>query len=335
MTPNKKKFASGRGRSRAPGRYVLYGPGSVGKTTLAASAPSPYFVCIEDGAREFDVGYALFDAATKRRTPCCYEEVSDVLDWIASGVDGGPTSLVIDGERIQTLVLDGTHQLDILVQDFVMRQNTRWKSIQEAGFGKGEAEVLNQWRPLVTKLEDINTRLGVRIVLLGHAQVINFKDPEGAEIGRTDLMVTKHTKGDVAGFLYGWADVFALARFELLTGIVGKGDRARTVAVAAEPERELLLSWTTAYQAKCRFGGPASMKMTRDGMPRPWSEIFGDLEDKAPNRLREAIEALLPQVDEETAAKAKAWLANVGDDVPALSKGLDNMKKKIESKEAA
>jgi hypothetical protein len=322
MTPNKiGKYTLTRGRSRTRPRYVIYGAGSVGKTTLAASAPNPLFVQIEDGAREFDVVRPKFDDATGREVPRSYEEVIDLLSALA-------TSDLGDRE---TLVLDGLHQLDVLVQDYVCRQNPKWKSIQTAGFGVGESEVLDKWRAVTTRLEDINTRKNMRVVLTGHAQVAKFKNPEGAEFDRYDLAVTKHPKGDVAAFLYGWAEVFAFAKFETLTHEVGK----RTVGLNIASDRIMHLTWTNAFQAKCRLGGPETIQLSRDGTPRSWAEIFGEIEDKAPERLRARIVSMLEYVDDDTRAKCQTWLAKVGDDVSALAQGLENMKKKAEERKMA
>lgn len=319
-TPNKiGGLTIKRGRSKAKPRYVIYGAGSVGKTTLASTAPKPLFLCLEDGAREFDVDYVEFEPG--RSYPTSFDETLTALERIAAG----------DVGDLETLVLDGFHQLDILIQTKVLSENNKWKSIQEAGFGKGEAEVLSKWRLVVAKLDEINTRKGLRIVLTGHHQIDKFKNPEGAEFNRYDMLVTKHPKGDVAAFLYGWAEVVGFARFETLTQEINK----RTVAVAVQGDRLLQLAWTNAYQAKCRLGGPDLIPLTRDGVPRPWSEIFGEMENKDPDVLRAAIESLLPSVDDATQAKVRGWLPTVHNDVGQLAKGLENMKKKIEQGKAA
>lgn len=318
-SPNKiGKFGIDTGVSKTPPRYVIYGPGSVGKSTLAASAPKPLFLCAEDGARELKVSRFRFDDAARRVYPVKYEEVSEALAAVAQGDIG---------DR-ETLVLDGGHALDVLIQEYVMRQNPKWKSIQTAGFGVGEAEVLNMWRPIIARLDEINTRRNMRIVLTGHQQIIKFKNPEGAEFDRYDLAVTKHPKGDVAAFLYGWADVFAFARFETLTQEIGK----RTVAVSADPERVLQLSWTNAYQAKCRLGGPDTVPLSSNGVARSWDEVFGEIENKAADVIRAQIESMLSSVDEATRTRVTQWLSKVGDDTPALAQGLENLKKKTNEK---
>lgn len=253
------------GRSETPKRFIVYGPGSVGKTTLALSAPNPMVISCEDGAREFDA--PTFRFAHGGVTPRTLTEVEEALKQM----------LAADlGDR-KTLVVDGFHQLDHLVSEDVLKRNPKWSSIQTAGFGVGEAEVLRRWRAVVDLIEQVNTIKQMRIIMTGHSQAVKFKDPEGSEFDRYDMQVTKHPKGDVAGFLFGWADVVGFAKFDRLTLDVGPDKRQRTVAVAQSGDRTLNLSWTNAWQAKCRIvGAPASVRLTHDdGAPKSWAEVFG------------------------------------------------------------
>lgn len=320
------KFTIESEQENVPGRFVIYGPGSVGKTTLVASAPNPLVLSMEDGARQFRVPTVKFDGG--RVVPSSLAEVREFLAALLAG----------DVGDCQTLVIDGAHALDRLVQDHALKANPKWKSIQTAGFGVGEAEVLTQWHLLVAQLDEVNRKKRMRIVFTAHSNTVKFKDPEGPEYDRYDLAVTKHPKGDVAAFLYGWADVFAFARFERLTQDVGPQGRERTVAVAEQGDRIMHLKWTSAYQAKCRLpGAPESIKLTnKDGSPRTWGDVFGPIEDRVAPRLRAELDSLVGLVqDEATATKTRAWIESVGDDIPTLSRALEKLKAQAKNKEAA
>ncbi len=320
------KFNIRKSRTAKRGRYVFYGPGSVGKTTLACSAPGVVVMSMEDGARELDAPPFVFDEATERVYPMSIGEVNEALSSLANAPDLG---------ELETLVIDGTHVLDALIQAEVMRVNG-WKSIAEPGFDKGERECLALVRQTFARLDDINSRRNVRIILTGHDRVANFKNPEGAEYGHFDLAMVKTRQVDVPGFVYGWADVFGFMRFQALTEEIGKKDKARTVAVAAQGDRVMHLRRTTAYVAKCRYGGDGDMALTApDGTPYSWADLFAHLEDKMPERIRAEIEALIPSADTATGDVVKVWLSKVGNDPLALTQGLENLKKKIENGKGA
>ena len=55
-------------RSNAPDRIVVYGVEGVGKTTWAAQAPNPVFLCAEDGVRGLDVPKLLCPNGDEVRT---------------------------------------------------------------------------------------------------------------------------------------------------------------------------------------------------------------------------------------------------------------------------
>lgn len=322
-TPNVSsgKFGVQRGAGKRKRKHVYYGTGSVGKTTLAASAPRPFIICLEDGAAEFKCPKSEFDTTTGRVYPLTYQEIVDYLEWLPKS--GQLTN-------VETLVLDGIHQLDQLIQTHVVKQNSKWTTIQTPGFGTGEAAVLDVWRSFIAKLDDICLRLGLRLILAGHAQITKFKNPEGAEYNRYDLAVTTHTKGDVAGFLFGWCDVFGFCRFEQLTQEIGK----RTVALSQQGSRLLQLEWTNAYQAKCRVpGAPGVLPMTNpDGTPSTWAEVWGPYEDAADAPTAADVDEfkrLLPEVSEETQATWRGWLEKNEGNAVALGNALRKLRDQV------
>lgn len=315
------KFNVVKGRDKTPPRIVLYGPGATGKSTLASTAPKAIWLCVDDGAREFDVTKVPFDDKG-RVVPNNAAEVLRALTDVASG----------DLGDAKTFVLDGVTPLDIMLQEQVVQQNPKWKSIKTAGFGNGESETLLAWRPIIAKLDVINRERGLRIVLIGHRQLRKFKNSSGADFGIYDLAATTHTDGDVPGFLFGWADVYAHAEQEMLTQDVGRPGAMTTKGVAAEGDRLLHLAGTSAWTAKCRLSGaPPVVKLTNDdGTPKTWAEVFGAIEEKEPMKLREAIEGLLPALGESDGEAARKWLSTVGDDVPMLARGLERLRIKAE-----
>lgn len=306
------KFAIADGPAHRPDKIVLYGVGSVGKSTLAASAPRPIFLCAEDGLASISAPKIEFEAASATRsarvTPRTIEEIYDVI-----------AALEAEETGFETFVLDGLTVVDNLCQDLVVRQNAKWKTIQTPGFGQGEAATLEVWRVLISKLDSLSIKRRMRLILIGHSIVTKFRNPEGPEFERYQLDVTTHPKGNVAGFLFGWADIFGFARFETLTVAEGK----RSIAFG-EGARILHLARANAYDAKCRPKG------VREKIPMSWDELADDIANgwRSPERLRDEFSRLLEQVDPETRKAAEAWLPTAGDDAHALSQAIDRLRGK-------
>lgn len=306
------KFSIASGRRPAPGRFVIFGVGSVGKTTLAGGAPRPLFLSAEAGDDELDVDRIVFDDQTGRVQPRTFDEVIDAVSAVAAG----------DGPH-QTLVVDGAGAIDALIQEHVVRKNPKWSTIQTPGFGQGEAAVLDVWRSFVARLEDVRVRRRMRVILIGHSQIAKFKNPEGAEFDRYQLAVTTHPKGDVAGFLFGWADLVGFYRFETLTAMEGK----RAIGIG-EGARILHLQRSNAFDAKCRYRGlPSSIQVPAE---RPWAALQKAIDDGGqPSQLRAEVARLMADVDETTRAKVEGWLATVGDNTAALAEGIDKLRSKL------
>jgi hypothetical protein len=265
-------------------RMFIYGPAGAGKTTFASSFPKPIVICGEDGSNELDVSRVTFDEAG-RVVPKAWAEVIDAVE-----------TLTHERHDFETLVLDGADSIDELARAVVLRANPKWKSISDPGFGKGESAVLDVWRGLVMRLEEAWKKMNV--VIVGHAKVKRFDNPEGLPYDRYQPSITDHPQGNVAGFLQGWVDVQAFAKFEVNTYTENK----RTIGVGTGA-RVLHLQRMPAWEAKCRPRGmPAEIPLSYDDFAHALRE------GQSPVALRAELERLLPSVDEKTRETVRAWL---------------------------
>jgi hypothetical protein len=103
-------------RARAP-KIVVAGPGKIGKTTFAASAPNAIGILTEDGA----------DAVDASAFPLCQS-----LDDVYSAMQ----TLLTEDHDFQSVFLDSLDWLEPMLHAHVCAAN-KWANIESPGYGKG------------------------------------------------------------------------------------------------------------------------------------------------------------------------------------------------------
>lgn len=262
-----------RGRVERPVRTLVYGLEGVGKTTFAASSPAPIFIGAEDGTGQLDV--ARFPS------PSAWSDVLDAID-----------SLTVEKHDFKTLAVDSLDWAEPLLWDHVCQAGGK-KDIEAFGYGKGYVAALDEWRVFLSRLDGLRSR-GMAIVLLAHSSVKKFANPSGEDFDRYQLKLNEKA----ANLCKEWADTVLFASWEVLTR---ETDNGRTKGV--QGSRVLYTTRTAAFDAKNRHGLPPTL-------PLDWAAYEASL--KAGGNvagLREEVDALLLQVPEDIAAKARAWLA--------------------------
>jgi hypothetical protein len=269
-----------RGRVQAPLRVLCYGVEGVGKSTLGADSPAPIFLGAEDGTAHLDVA----------RLPQP-ETWADVLAAVAL--------LTREQHEFKTLVIDSLDWVEPLIHVFVCAE-AKVKSMEDVGYGKLYIAALEQWRLLISALDRLRTAKRMHVVMVAHALVKGFKNPEGPDYERYQLKI--HDKA--AALLREWVDELLFARFETFS-LKGKGEmRAKGVSTGARVVQTIRAA---AYDAKTRHG-------LRDGMPLSWEEIergcMAGAEEALSEAQRDAEEALA-MVPDADRAKADAWVREV------------------------
>jgi len=234
-----------KGKVTTPPRLLVYGMEGVGKSTFAAGAPDPVFLCSESGTNFLDI--ARFP------TPETWEDVLDVVRVLTE-----------EDHPYQTLVIDTVDWLEPLVWEYVVRNatpgkdGTRPHSIEDVGggFGKGYLVALDQWMILLSQLERMVSLRKMGIVFVAHTHVRSFVNPEGADFDRYELKLDKK----LSGKLREWADDVMFAMFVSLTASEGRRKTARNTTSF----RELRTERCMAYDAKSRCGLPNPLMMDWD-----------------------------------------------------------------------
>ena len=230
------------GRENKPPRIMLYGQEGVGKSTFGASAPAPIFIQTEDGLGEID---------------CCKfplaQSVEDVIIEL--------TALRDEKHNFRTVVIDSLDWLERLIFDEICKE-FGVRSIEKAdgGYGKGYVDALVHWRKVLALLDDLRNKRGMMVILLAHAKVERFEDPENAAYDRYSPRLHKHA----ASLVSEWVDtvLFATKRMR-----VSKDGDSRTIAApigADGGERIIRTNGSPACIAKNRYGLPNEIPLSWD-----------------------------------------------------------------------
>ena len=226
-----------KGREAQPPRIMIYGSEGVGKSTFAALAPNPVFVQTEDGLSEIDC--SKFPLA---------KSFDDVVLQLQAVRD--------EQHDYGTVVIDSLDWLERLVWDRVCA-DYGVKSIEKAdgGYGKGYVHALTYWRQIVALLNDIRARKGMAVILIAHAAVERFEDPEHAAYDR----YTPRLHKKACSLVCEWVDAVLFAsrrmRVDSTTG--------KAAPVGADGgERILRTNGSPACIAKNRFGLPTELPLS-------------------------------------------------------------------------
>ena len=232
------------GREARPPRIMIYGSEGVGKSTFGASAPKPVFIQTEDGLGEIDC--AKFPLA---------KSVSEVLAEL--------TALRDERHDFQSVVIDSADWLERLIFEEVCREYGV-RSIEKAdgGYGRGYTHALTHWRKIVQLLEELRDKRGMLVILVAHARIERFEDPENAAYDRYTPRLHKHA----ASLLSEWVDavLFANKKLRVQKENAGfAGERSIAAPIGADGgERIVRTVGSPACIAKNRFGLPPELPLS-------------------------------------------------------------------------
>lgn len=292
-----------RGKLQKPPRVMLFGVEGVGKTTFAAGAPAPIFLCAEDGTAQIDV--ARFPE------PRTWQDALDAL-----------VELTTEQHAYKTLIIDTVDWLEPLCWDYICKRDGK-KDIEEYGFSKGQNVIaLNQWRIFVAAMERMCKARDMGVIMLAHSYVKTFKNPEDDDYDRYEMSM--HHKA--AGLLKQWADATLFARHETFAN---KDDRTKRVRGISTGARVMHTNRTAAYDAKNRYDLPDVMPLDY----ATFAEAVAKAQPADPAKLLERIEAMLQQLtDAELEKKVRDKVAAANGNAAQLAQIADKLSARIQIK---
>lgn len=286
------------GRRIAPLKVVLYAPEGAGKSTFASHAPSPIFLASEDGTDHLDV--ARFPK------PETWAEVEGAVD-----------ALLNEPHEYRTLVVDTLDWLEPLLHKSTCKREG-WRTIEAAGYGKGEKAACEDWRAWLARLDVLRAKRGMHVLLLAHAQIKAFKNPDGEDFDRWQMKLEPKASATIRE----WAECVLFGAFkDVITKEKGKRAKARGGAA-----RIMYTERSANWDAKNRLSLPPSM-------PLDWESFYERARagceasvDAGPvrNRIEGLIQELVRAEPDETirekrVAIARSALERAGSDIEKLA----------------
>ena len=213
------KVIFGKVQVREARRIGIFGPGGVGKTTLAATAPGP--VAVIDLDESLSVLTELH-GLDLRPVP--------VGDWKAL-----LTALNAPGwEEIKTIVVDpATRTEEFAVAETILtvkhEKGNKVTCIEDYGYGKGYQHVYDTFLPLLGAL-DQHVRAGRNVVLVMHDCTANVPNPSGEDWIRYEPRMQSPVSGKASIRLRirEWLDDLLFMGFDVAVDKEGKGTGAGT-----------------------------------------------------------------------------------------------------------
>lgn len=282
-----KLSAVTKGRQQKPKRVVLYGVEKIGKSTFGANAPKPIFVGTEDGTSHLDV-----------------ERFPSVEHW--GEVKEAVIELATEKHDYQTLVLDTLDWAEPLLWSFICKRDSQ-ANIEAYGYGKGYTAALDEWRTFLAYLERLQTKRGMNVILLAHAVIKPFKNPEGPDYDRYEMKLNPKA----SGLIKEWAEDVLFTNFETFANVDAKTKRVKGISSG---QRLIYTVRCAAYDAGNRHNLPETL-------PLSYADFEAAYAARAPTdaqSIRAEIERKAKAVGGKFEADSMASLARIGDDTDKL-----------------
>jgi hypothetical protein len=200
-------------------RVLLYGPGGIGKTTLAAQLPGPVaFIDLDESLPRLR-GQLDECGRMVNIMPVAgigeWQSLRDVLQ--ADGWDKVRSIVIDTGTKAEELAV--AHTLAHVLQD-----GKKATSIEGYGFGKGYGYVFDTFLPLLADL-DRHARAGRNVVFVCHDCTSTVPNPTGEDWLRYEprLQSPNSGKSSIRLRMREWADHVLFVGYDVSVDKDGKG----------------------------------------------------------------------------------------------------------------
>lgn len=184
------KWAVSKAKPKGGQRIVIYGGGGKGKTSLAATLPSPMFIFLGSERPSTDV-----------------PNIPNVKSWEDIRAVLREPSL---WTGVESIVIDSATVAEALAIDFTLRTVKTEKggvvnSIEGYGYGKGYRHVNETFRQILADL-DRHAEQGRNVVLVVHETIDNTPNPSGEDYKSTQPNLMQKGEAKLRDLVRDWCD---------------------------------------------------------------------------------------------------------------------------------
>lgn len=226
-----------RGKVNVPRRTLVFGQHGVGKSTFAAMADDPVFLQTEDGLANIDC----------HRFP---------LARVYADVIAALSQLFTEPHEYRTVVIDSLDWLERLIFADVCN-NRRVESIEDIPYARGYVFALTQWREVLAGLDALRNERGMAVILIAHAQIEKFANPETDTYDRYSPRLHKQA----SALVQEWCDEVLFATYRIHTKTSDEGFGRKRVQGIGTGERIIRTTERPAHVAKNRLGLPEELPL--------------------------------------------------------------------------
>lgn len=223
-----------RGPVHKPPRLVVYGVHGIGKTTFAASAPSPIIIPTEDGSDELDV----------HRFPRV-SSTSEVLEDLRT--------LYREKHDYKTVVIDSADWLE----DFIFHELSRSHTDKELAFGKEALLAEQKMGEVLTALNYLRDKRGMTCIIVAHSEIRRFDSPMTEPFDRYQPKLQHRN----SSLLQEWADAVLFATYDISVKREDVGFDKKVRRGISAGDRLLFTEERPAFYAKNRYSLPEEMPL--------------------------------------------------------------------------
>jgi hypothetical protein len=219
-------------------KLVIYGPESIGKSTLASKFPDPLFVDTEDGSLRID---------TRRIRATDGETFYNAI------------RALVKAEQMpcKTLVVDTIDAAEVYIRERVLRVH-QLKTIEGAAYGSGWALFRQEFNRLLTKFDKFIQR-GIHVVVVSHSTTKHFQSPANdVPYDRFELNLYQPNSQK----LKQWCDALLYLDWEVRV-VENRSGKARGVG---GKNRMLHTQHCAAFDAKSRVSLPEKLPAEFDAL---------------------------------------------------------------------